>query len=126
MPPDRHRFSVRARLRSIQHAIAGFRAFLHREPNAKIHLSCTLLAAGAALLLKVSRLEALVLVLVTGFVWAAELFNTAIEKIMDHLSPGRHPAVQFIKDVAAAAVLVAALTALFTGAFVFIPKLFSF
>ena len=115
----------RRRLQSIGYALAGIRQFFRREPNAKIHLVATLLVTGLAFLLKVTRMEAIALLLVTGFVWMAELCNTAIEKIMDQLSPRRDPAVQFIKDVAAAAVLVAALTALLTGAFVFTPKILS-
>jgi len=42
---------------------------------------------------------------------------------MDHLSPEQHPRVKYIKDLAAAAVLVAAAVALITGAIIFIPKL---
>lgn len=117
--------SVPSFFRSLRFAAAGFRAFCRSEANARIHLAGTLLAAVLAILLKVNRAEAIALILVTGFVWSAELFNTAIEKTMDHLSPAQHPAVQFVKDVAAAAVLVAALTALLTGAFVFTPKILS-
>jgi diacylglycerol kinase len=51
------------------------------------------------------------------------MFNTVIEKIMDHLSPEYHPAVKWIKDVAAGAVLVAAVIALITGCIIFIPYL---
>ncbi len=44
------------------------------------------------------------LVLAVGFVWAAELFNTGIEKIMDFISKKQHPNIKFIKDISAAAV----------------------
>jgi diacylglycerol kinase (ATP) len=54
----------------------------------------------------------------------AEIFNTAIEKIMDFVSPELHPEIKLIKDLAAAGVLLAAFTALVTGAIVFIPKFF--
>ncbi len=67
-------------------------------------------------------MESSILVVVTGFVWAAEIFNTAIEKIMDYISIDREPEIKFIKDVAAAAVLVAAITAFITGCIIFIPK----
>jgi len=72
----------------------------------------------------VSHNEIISLIIVTGFVWVAEIFNTAIEKIMDFIAPGYHPEVKRIKDLAAAAVLVAAFIALVTGALIFIPKLF--
>jgi diacylglycerol kinase len=56
-------------------------------------------------------------------VWVAEIFNTAIEKTMDFISRERHPQIKLIKDLAAAAVLVTAFSALITGAIIFIPKL---
>ena len=59
-----------------------------------------------------------------GFVWSAEIFNTAIESMMDHLSPEKHPRVKYIKDLAAGAVLVAAITAIIAGLIIFIPKIF--
>jgi len=71
----------------------------------------------------VSRGEAISIVLSVGLVWLAELFNTAIEKLCDVVSKEYHPAIKFIKDVSAAAVLVSAITAFVTGAIVFLPKL---
>ena len=65
----------------------------------------------------------IILVFAIGFVWVAELFNTAIEKIMDFISKEQHPKIKLIKDLSAAAVLVAAMVAFITGCIVFIPKL---
>ena len=45
-----------------------------------------------------------------GLVLAAELFNTALEHALDHLNPGRHPAIEVAKDCAAGAVLLLSLT----------------
>jgi diacylglycerol kinase (ATP) len=64
------------------------------------------------------------LVIVIGLVWVAEIFNTAIEKIMDLISPSYHPEVKLIKDLAAAAVLTTAFIAVIAGAIIFIPKFF--
>jgi diacylglycerol kinase (ATP) len=72
----------------------------------------------------VTRNELLALVFAIGFVWVAEMFNTCIEKVMDFVSDQRNSDIKFIKDLAAGAVLTAALTALAVGAVVFIPKLF--
>lgn len=55
-------------------------------------------------------------------VWTAELFNTAIEKVMDFISTERLPQIKWIKDMAAAAVLITALAAVIIGALIFIPK----
>lgn len=117
------KFSIRERARSFRYAVEGVAAFFRSEHNAMLHLAATVLVAVMAFFFGVTSTEAIALVLVTGFVWTAELFNTSIEKIMDHITDKEHPSVKFIKDVAAAGVLVAALTALLVGAFVFIPKI---
>ena len=118
------KFSFRERGGSFRFAINGIKAFFRQEHNAWIHLAATIAVFIAAWWLKLSRNEIISLVIVTGFVWGAEIFNTAIEKIMDFIAPDRHPEVKLIKDLAAGAVLVAALIALITGAIIFIPKFF--
>lgn len=120
---NKRKFSFKNRLQSIGYALQGVKAFFHREHNAVIHLSSTILVVCMAVIFGVTGMEAIALLLVTGFVWTAELFNTAIEKIMDLITVEKRPAVKFIKDVSAAAVLVAAAVALITGAVVFIPKI---
>jgi len=117
-------FSFRARANSFRFAWEGIYNFLAREHNARIHLAATIMVFISACWCGVSRNEMILLIIVTGFVWAAEIFNTAIEKVMDFIAPGYHPGVKLIKDLAAAAVLIAALTAMVTGAFIFIPKFF--
>ena len=57
-------------------------------------------------------------------VWTAEIFNTAIEKTMDFISREKHPQIKLVKDLAAAAVLITAVSAIIVGAIIFIPKLF--
>ena len=117
------RFSWRARLRSIKFAYDGIEAFFASQHNAIIHFYFTLFVLLAAVFFKVSATELVLLVVVAGFVWAAEIFNTAIETMMDHLSPDEHPRVKYIKDLSAAAVLIAAVSAAITGLIIFIPKL---
>jgi len=60
---------------------------------------------------------------VIGMVWVAELLNTAVERLADHITKDRHPEIEIIKDLAAGAVLVAAIVAIIAGSFIFIPKL---
>lgn len=52
-----------------------------------------------------------IILTVTGLVLAAELFNTALERVIDHLHPEHHPMMKVAKDCAAGAVLITALTA---------------
>lgn len=116
-------FSLWARGTSIKYAYEGLLAFFTREHNAIVHLFFTIAVFGAAIFFRITGMELIALILATGFVWVAEIFNTAIEAAMDHLSPEKHPRVKFIKDVSAAAVLVAAATAMVVGLFIFIPKI---
>ncbi|MDR3716316.1 MAG: diacylglycerol kinase family protein [Puia sp.] len=120
---DRQKFSVRKRIKSFQYAFSGIGQFLQSEHNGRIHLVATILVIAIALLLKVSFVEATVLTITVGFVWMAEMFNTCVEKTMDLISSEQRKEIKFIKDVAAGAVLVAAISALLIGLFIFIPKI---
>jgi diacylglycerol kinase (ATP) len=116
-------FSIRARLKSFRYAFEGLNSFFSTQHNAIIHLVMTLLAFSAAVLYNVTKVEAIAIALAIGFVWAAELFNTAVEKLADLISKDQRPEIKFIKDVSAAAVLLSAATAFVTGAIIFLPKL---
>src|SRR6185503_16949017 len=105
-------FSIRARIKSFGFALLGIRDFFKSEPNAWIHLVATVVAVDISFILEIELLEWVAIII--GIVWMAEMFNTAIEKSMDLVSPGQDPRVKFIKDIAAGAVLVAALMALIT------------
>ena len=117
-------FSMSARGKSFKYAFEGILSFFKSQPNALIHLLFTVVVFVAIIFLNVPIHEIIILVLAIGFVWVAEIFNTVIESIMDHVSPAQHPSVKYIKDVSAAAVLVAAITAAIAGLLVFIPKFF--
>ncbi len=116
-------FSIRQRANSFRFAVAGLRAALSSEHNTWVHLAFTVTASVAGLLLQVSALEWIALLVVMSMVWAAELFNTALEHLADLYTTERHPQVKLIKDVAAAAVLITAIAALLVGCIIFLPKL---
>lgn len=116
-------FSAKERGNSFKFAFAGIAAFFKQEHNARIHLAATIVVIALAIIFHVSSIEAIALTLAIGFVWSAEIFNTSIEKIMDFISTEKNSKIKFIKDVSAAAVLVAAITALIIGCIVFIPKI---
>lgn len=122
MKQDKSTFSLKARAGSFRFAWQGLRRFFSEEHNAIIHAVATVVVIVLSLVFPVSGGEAALLVLAAGFVWAAELFNTAVEKLMDYLSAEKHPAIKYIKDLAAGAVLLSALTALLAALFIFIPK----
>ena len=115
-------FSVKARLKSFRYAFEGLNNFFSAQHNAIIHLLMTFAVVFAAIFFNVNRGEAIAIILAAGFVWAAEFFNTAIEKLADIVSKEFHPGIKFIKDVSAAAVLLSAITAVLVGAIIFLPK----
>jgi diacylglycerol kinase (ATP) len=115
-------FSLKERSKSFKYAFEGVKAFFKEEHNARIHLLATIAVIVLSIIFPVSKMEAIALVLAVGFVWVAEIFNTAIEKMMDFISVDKDDRIKTIKDLSAAAVLVAALIAVITGCFIFIPK----
>lgn len=117
----RRRFSVPARLRSFVYAGRGLRTLLASQHNARLHAAATAAVIGAGAAVRLERFEWLGLVVAIVLVWMAEAINTAFEFLCDVASPGFHPLVARAKDVAAAAVLICAVGALATAAFVFLP-----
>lgn len=118
------KFSLQDRFKSFAYAWDGMKAVVQTEHNTWIHLFLTVFAIGAGFLLKIDRVEWMALLIVAAFVWTAELFNTCLEKTMDFLSAEKQPQIKLIKDMAAAAVLIASLAAVLVGCLIFIPKLF--
>jgi diacylglycerol kinase (ATP) len=116
-------FSFRERAKSAKYAFDGIINFFKAEHNAILHLLATIAVLIFAIIFHVSGVELIALIFAIGFVWAAELFNTSIEKMMDFISTEQHPKIKLIKDLSAAAVLVAACVAIAVGCIVFIPKL---
>jgi diacylglycerol kinase len=112
-------------IKSFGFAFTGIYVLLKSEQNTRIHFLATICALIAGILLRISKSEWCIILIVVALVWASEAFNTVIEKITDHLFPEHHETARIIKDVAAGAVLVCALTSLVCGLIIFLPKLFS-
>ncbi|MBM3664289.1 MAG: phosphatase PAP2 family protein [Actinobacteria bacterium] len=93
-------------------AFEGIVFVLRTQRNMQIHVAAGLLVLILALVLGVSRFELLALVIVVALVLVAEMFNTALEAAIDAVVTSYHPLVKMAKDVAAGAVLVAALAAI--------------
>jgi diacylglycerol kinase (ATP) len=116
-------FSLAVRLKSFVYAGRGVRTLLATQRNTRIHLVATLGVVGLGLALGVSKLEWVALILAIVSVWTAEALNTALEFLCDVASPEFHPLVEKAKDVAAGAVLVAAVGAAGIGLLVLGPPL---
>lgn len=121
MKADKHHI-----FRSFGYAWKGIRSALRSERNFQFHLFTTLFVCLLGFILQLSTAEWVAIVLCIGLVLTAELLNTAIEKVVDLISPEWNEKAGCIKDIAAGAVLIASATALITGLIIFIPKFLAF
>ncbi|HMM20208.1 MAG TPA: diacylglycerol kinase family protein [Selenomonadales bacterium] len=108
---------------SFRHAWNGIRRCFAAERNMKIHFAAAILAITLAWRLGFSRTELAVVLLAVAAVLVAELFNTALEAIVDLMSPEIHPLAGLAKDIAAGAVLLTAVTAVLIACLLYIPHL---
>ena len=120
---DRGRQELRGRALSFRYAFEGWWFVLRTQRNTWIHAAVSVVVFGLALWLGIGRLEWAILILTTMAVWMAEFANTALEAVVDLVSPDYHPLAKAAKDVAAAAVLVGALGAVIIGLLVLGPPL---
>jgi diacylglycerol kinase len=114
---------LRSRIRSIQIALDGVKQVIITQQNARIHAGFSLAVVLLGMLFNISRWEWMVLLLVIGLVWTAEIFNTAVEMMTDLISPEDNPLIKTIKDISAGAVMVAAIISILVGLMLFGPRL---
>lgn len=110
-------------INSFKYAFEGIKAALKSEQNLKIHILMLILVIIFGIILKISKIEWIICIMLFGFVISLELVNTAIENTVDLVTMEKNPKAKIAKDVSAAAVLVAAATSAIIGLIIFIPKL---
>ncbi|MDR2928968.1 MAG: diacylglycerol kinase family protein [Cytophagaceae bacterium] len=120
---NNEKFSIKKRLKSFVYAFNGLLLLIKNEHNARIHLVTTVCAVIAGFWFNISSLEWIVIIFAIGFVISFEIVNSSIEQLADFVSPERREKIKSVKDLAAAAVLVAAITAACIGLVIFIPKI---
>lgn len=97
-------------------ALHGLRLAVARERSLRTHLLAATALLAVLLATRPAPLWWALLALAVGLVLVAELFNSALETLLDHLHPGQHPEIGAAKDIAAGAVLVACSVAVLVGA----------
>ena len=102
-------------LKSVPFAIEGIKTLFKSENNAKIHLLAVFMVTITGFLIHFSEAEWLAVIIVMGGVLALEAVNTALETLVDLVSPEYHPLAKKVKDIAAGAVLIFVLAALGVG-----------
>jgi diacylglycerol kinase len=104
-------------------AFSGLRRLITSERHFQIHLVAATCAIILAAFLDFSRVEWTILILTIGMVLVAEGLNSAIERAIDITTPSFHPLAKASKDIAAAAVLIAAIISVIVGLVLYGPKL---
>lgn len=116
-------FSLKKRLKSFNYAFKGISYLLKGEHNAYIHLTIAALVILFGFIFKLSPPEWMMVAFAIGLVLMAEGMNTAIEYLANSITREKHPEIGKAKDIAAGAVLIAAITAAVIGLLVFVPYL---
>ena len=124
MKHDSHKWSWIRQLKSFQYAFQGVVFMVKTQHNSWIHCVAALAAILLSFYFRINRIEWLFIVFSIGLVFLTELINTALEALTDIVSPEKHEMAGRVKDLAAGAVLIAAITALIIGLIIFIPKIF--
>jgi diacylglycerol kinase len=115
--------SFRYQLATFRFAFNGLKVFFRSEMKSRIHACFAIAAIALGILLDILSIEWIAITLAIGMVYMAEIVNTAIELIVDHIVPEKDKWAGLVKDFSAAAVLVAALSALTIGIIIFLPKI---
>lgn len=114
-------YSFKKQLKSFTFAWKGILTCAGHEQNITFHLIAAIIVLAAGFCFGISRTEWMVVMLCIGTVIAAELFNSAIERLVDMVSPEWKKIAGEVKDIAAGAVLITAFAAAIVGMIVFLP-----
>ena len=110
-------------IKSFAFAWQGLRYCFLTQQNFRIHLMALLMVIILGGILKINKTEWLIITGCSMLVLSMELMNSAIEKICNLITKDIHPVIKVIKDIAAAAVLIAAIGSFICGIIIFLPKI---
>ena len=110
-------------INSFKYAFKGIGSSLKSERNMKIHFTMMVLVIIAGIFLNISIWEWITCLILFGLVISLEMVNTAIEIVVDMVSPEYNLKAGHVKDIAAGAVLVNAIVAFIVGLLIFLPKI---
>jgi diacylglycerol kinase len=111
------------RAKSFRYAFEGIAYVLRTQGNAQIHLIVIVVVSILSVWLNLPLEQVALVVLTIGLVLAAEFFHTAIEVLVDLVSPDHHPLAKIVKDVCAGGVLICSIAAVVIGILLFAPPL---
>lgn len=113
-------------INSFKYAIEGFVSSFKTERNMRIHILAMFVVVLLSIFFKIDKTEWCIIIIAIITVISAELFNTAIETVVDIISPEKNKKAKLAKDISAAGVLILAIGAFIIGIIIFVPKLLYF
>ena len=117
--------NIKKFITSLGYACAGFKIAWRDEQTFRIDVIGGLLALGLGFLLHLTPVQFSLIFIVCGLVLATEAINTALEELCDTFQSKEDPHIAKIKDLGAAASLLASLAALGVGIVIFVPAIFA-
>lgn len=114
---------ITGRLKSVGYAVKGAFKLITTEHSVMVQFSLAIIMIVAGFYFDIDRYEWMMQILAFGLVLGIESLNTAVEKIADFVHPEFHDRIGFIKDIAAGAVMFAALAAMAIGLLIYVPKI---
>ncbi len=108
---------------SFKYAFEGIFSSFKSERNMKIHVFMMILVIVFGFVLEISFMEWIICIILFGIVIGAELFNTAIETVVNMISLEKSPQAKLAKDISAGAVLCVAIASFVIGLMIFVPKI---
>ncbi len=115
---------LKNRLKSVGYAAKGAFLLLKTESSIQIQFVIGVIVTVLGFYFNISATEWMMQVFAIGLIMSVEGVNTAIEKMSDFVHPEHHIKIGFIKDIAAGAVFISAITAIIIGCIIYFPKIF--
>lgn len=115
---DKRKFSS-----SIKNCLEGINFVITNESNFKKEIAIGIIALLLSYILKISRIEFIIILIMIALVLTSEIINTSIEKVVDLYTKDYNNLAKIAKDVSAGSVLVMSIFSLLVGATVFLPKI---
>jgi diacylglycerol kinase len=112
---------IKRLVKSFRYATKGLWKTLREEQNLRIQTTAAIVVVIAGIYFKITRTEWALLIFVIGLVFLMEVVNSAIERVTDVLKPRINGYVKEIKDIMAAAVMLASIIAVIVGLIIFMP-----
>ena len=123
---DKIKTKTKRLINSFKYAFEGIATSFKTERNMKIHIVMAILVVIVGLFIKITKIEWILCIFSIAIVIASELFNTAIETIVDMITEEKNEKAKIAKDVSAGAVFINAIGAAIIGIIIFMPKIYNY